>query len=225
MIEESPCPILTEKERQELQSIAIKATEALNYVNTGTIECLMDQAHHFYFMEMNTRIQVEHTVSEMITGVDIVREQVRIAAGLELDITQADLTPHGVSLECRINAEDPARDFLPQSGKVDYLYLPTGNLGVRIDTELYPQWTISPFYDSMVAKFVSWGPNRQEAIAKMKRVLDEAVIKGVQTNIEFHQACLECDGQFAKGTVTTDYLENHFLSEWKKGLNHETLRK
>ena len=225
MIEESPCPILTEKERQELQSIAIKATDALNYVNTGTIECLMDQAHHFYFMEMNTRIQVEHTVSEMITGVDIVREQVRIAAGLELDITQADLTPHGVSLECRINAEDPARDFLPQSGKVDYLYLPTGNLGVRIDTELYPQWTISPFYDSMVAKFVSWGPNRQEAIAKMKRVLDEAVIKGVQTNIEFHQAFLECDGQFAKGTVTTDYLEKHFLPEWKKGLNHETLRK
>ena len=225
MIEESPCPILTAKERQELQSIAIKATDALNYVNTGTIECLMDQAHHFYFMEMNTRIQVEHTVSEMITGVDIVREQVRIAAGLELEITQADLAPHGVSIECRINAEDPARDFMPQSGKVDYLYLPTGNLGVRIDTELYPQWTISPFYDSMVAKFVSWGPNRQQAIAKMKRVLDEAVIKGVQTNIEFHQAFLEHDDQFAKGMVTTDYLEKHFLPEWKKGLNHETLRK
>ena len=176
-------------------------------------------------MEMNTRIQVEHTVSEMITGVDIVREQVRIAAGLELEITQTDLVPHGVSIECRINAEDPARDFMPQSGKVDYLYLPTGNLGVRIDTELYPQWTISPFYDSMVAKFVSWGPNRQQAIAKMKRVLDEAVIKGVQTNIEFHQAFLEHDDQFAKGMVTTDYLEKHFLPEWKKGLNHETLRK
>ena len=225
VIEEAPAVILPANVREKMLRWSEQAVRQLNYEGVGTIEFLYNPDGSFYFMEMNTRIQVEHTVSEMITGVDIVREQVRIAAGLELDITQADLTPHGVSLECRINAEDPARDFLPQSGKVDYLYLPTGNLGVRIDTELYPQWTISPFYDSMVAKFVSWGPNRQEAIAKMKRVLDEAVIKGVQTNIEFHQAFLEHDDQFAKGMVTTDYLEKHFLPEWKKGLNHETLRK
>lgn len=223
MIEESPCALLTNAERQHLQEIAIKAADALNYVNTGTIECLMDQKHHFYFMEMNTRIQVEHTVSEMVTGIDIVREQVRVAAGNDLDITQENLVPRGNSIECRINAEDPANDFVPQSGKVDYLYLPTGNLGVRIDTELYPQWVVSPFYDSMVAKFVSWGSNREQAIARMKRILSEAVIKGVQTNVEFHRSFLESDQCFLKGTVTTDYLEKYFLPKWKKGLNHETV--
>lgn len=224
MIEESPCSVLNSQERQELQAIAIKAADAIDYVNTGTIECLMDQDHHFYFMEMNTRIQVEHTVSEMITGVDIVREQVRVAAGLELAITQEDLAPHGTAIECRINTEDPAKDFMPQSGKIDYLYFPTGNLGVRVDTELYPQYVVSPFYDSMVAKIITWGPDRQRTIAKMKRVLGETIINGVQTNIEFHQAILEDQG-FVDGEVTTDYLEKYFLPEWKKGLNDETLRK
>lgn len=224
MIEESPCSILTTSEREKLQSIAMKVADVLDYVNTGTIEFLMDQQHNFYFMEMNTRIQVEHTVSEMITGVDIVKEQVRLAAGENLAITQKDLVAHGLAIECRINAEDPSLDFMPRSGKVDYVYFPTGNLGVRIDSELYPQCEILPFYDSMVAKIITWGPDRMQAIEKMKCVLNETVINGVQTNIEFHQAFLE-DLSFIDGSVTTDHLEKIFLPEWKKGLKNETLRK
>ncbi|WP_290032835.1 acetyl-CoA carboxylase biotin carboxylase subunit [Ligilactobacillus cholophilus] len=222
IIEESPCSILKNDERMELGKIAIKATESLNYLNTGTIEFLMDEHHNFYFMEMNTRIQVEHTISEMVTGVDIVKAQVLIANGDDLPFTQDDLKAHGTSIECRVNAEDPQNNFCPASGTVDYLYLPTGNLGVRIDTELYPQATVSPFYDSMVAKVVSWGPTRDEAIAKMKRLLDEIIIKGIKTNIEFHQAFL-CDNQFMQDNVSTEYLEKEFLPEWKKGRFDATL--
>lgn len=216
MIEETPCPILTPTEREKLGEISLKATEALNYLNTGTIEYLMDEQHHFYFMEMNTRIQVEHTVSEMITGIDIVKAQVKVANGEELPFKQCDLSGHGVSLECRINAEDPAYDFRPAAGTVDYLYFPAGNLGVRFDSELYSGAKVSPFYDPMVAKIICWGKDRTAAIAKMKRLLGETVIRGITTNIEFHKAFLS-DPIFLQGQVTTDYLENHFLPQWKKG--------
>ena len=210
MIEESPCPILTEKERQELQSIAIKATDALNYVNTGTIECLMDQDHHFYFMEMNTRIQVEHTVTEMVTGVDLVQLQVEVAAGKPLGVTQDQLIPQGHAIECRINAEDPANNFRPSTGQVKDLYLPVGNLGMRIDTALYPGATISPFYDSMIAKVVALGSSREVAIAKEQRLLKEMVIKGIYTNQAFHLRIL-ADTGFLAGKATTNYLEQAIL--------------
>lgn len=215
MIEESPCSLLTPAERTKLGEIAVKAANSLDYVNTGTIEFLMDQGHHFYFMEMNTRIQVEHTVSEMVTGTDIVAAQVKVANGEALPFAQEDLQAHGYSIECRLNAEDPENDFRPVAGKIDYLYLPSGTLGVRIDTELYPQASISPFYDSMVAKIVSWGPDRKAAIAKMKRILNEFVIHGVKTNLEFHRAFLN-DTVFLKDQVSTDYLEKKFLPKWKK---------
>lgn len=217
VIEETPCSILNDDERKQLGTIAIQAAKSLDYLNTGTIEFLMDEEHHFYFMEMNTRIQVEHTISEMVTGQDIVKAQVQVANGGKVPFTQRKLEAHGVAIECRINAEDPANNFCPAAGTVEYLYLPTGNLGVRIDTELYPQAKVSPFYDSMVAKVISWGRTRDEAIAKMKRILSELVIKGIKTNVKFHQAFLE-DPVFKSGNVTTDYLEKQFLPKWKEDL-------
>src|SRR5699024_3163177 len=151
MIEESPCLLITEDQRKELGNIAIKAANAINYVNTGTIEFLMDSQHNFYFMEMNTRIQVEHTVTEMVTGIDLVKAQVKVASGERLPFNQNDIQINGSAIECRINAEDPSKNFMPQVGKVRYLYFPVGNLGMRIDSDLYAGWEITPFYDSMIA--------------------------------------------------------------------------
>ena len=147
MIEESPCLLITEEQRKELGNIAIKAANAINYVNTGTIEFLMDDQHNFYFMEMNTRIQVEHTVTEMVTGIDLVKAQVKVASGERLPFNQNDIQINGSAIECRINAEDPSKNFMPQVGKVRYLYFPVGNLGMRIDSDLYAGWEITPFYD------------------------------------------------------------------------------
>lgn len=186
VLEESPCDLITENERKELGEVAVKAARAANYVNTGTIEFLMDQDHHFYFMEMNTRIQVEHTVTEMVTGVDLVKAQIQVANGGPLPFTQKDLRAKGHAIECRINAEDPANNFMPSIGKVSYLYLPVGNPGMRIDTALYQGQQISPYYDSMLAKVVALGNTRKEAIAKMKRLLEEIVLQGITTNQEFH---------------------------------------
>ena len=185
VLEESPCDLITENERKELGEVAVKAARAANYVNTGTIEFLMDQDHHFYFMEMNTRIQVEHTVTEMVTGVDLVKAQIQVANGGPLPFTQKDLRAKGHAIECRINAEDPANNFMPSIGKVSYLYLPVGNPGMRIDTALYQGQQISPYYDSMLAKVVALGNTRKEAIAKMKRLLEEIVLQGITTNQEF----------------------------------------
>lgn len=184
VLEESPCDLITENERKELGEVAVKAARAANYVNTGTIEFLMDQDHHFYFMEMNTRIQVEHTVTEMVTGVDLVKAQIQVANGGPLPFTQKDLRAKGHAIECRINAEDPANNFMPSIGKVSYLYLPVGNPGMRIDTALYQGQQISPYYDSMLAKVVALGNTRKEAIAKMKRLLEEIVLQGITTNQE-----------------------------------------
>ena len=171
MIEESPCLLITEEQRKELGNIAIKAANAINYVNTGTIEFLMDDQHNFYFMEMNTRIQVEHTVTEMVTGIDLVKAQVKVASGENLPFSQDDIQINGSAIECRINAEDPSKNFMPQVGKVRYLYFPVGNLGMRIDSDLYAGWEITPFYDSMIAKVISLGQDRHEAIEKVKRLL------------------------------------------------------
>ena len=220
MIEESPCSQLTAAERAHLGEIALRATEAIDYLNTGTIEFLMDQEHHFYFMEMNTRIQVEHTISEMITGIDLVKAQIIVAAGVDLPFTQNDVRISGHAIECRINAEDPQRDFMPAVGKVTKLYLPVGNLGVRIDSELYSGATISPYYDAMIAKVVAWGHDRDEAIAKMIRLLKEMRVEGVTTNQQFHLEILK-DPVFRAGTFTTDYVETQVLPRWKEKMGEK----
>lgn len=215
MIEESPCLLITEEQRKELGNIAIKAANAINYVNTGTIEFLMDSQHNFYFMEMNTRIQVEHTVTEMVTGIDLVKAQVKVASGENLPFNQNDIQINGSAIECRINAEDPSKNFMPQVGKVRYLYFPVGNLGMRIDSDLYAGWEITPFYDSMIAKVISLGQDRHEAIEKVKRLLSEMLITGVKTNQSFYLDILK-DKDFLDGKVTTEYLEQNFLPKWKE---------
>lgn len=218
VLEESPCDLITENERKELGEVAVKAARAANYVNTGTIEFLMDQDHHFYFMEMNTRIQVEHTVTEMLTGVDLVKAQIQVANGGPLPFTQKDLRAKGHAIECRINAEDPANNFMPSIGKVSYLYLPVGNPGMRIDTALYQGQQISPYYDSMLAKVVALGNTRKEAIAKMKRLLEEIVLQGITTNQEFHLNILN-DPTFIKGDFNNTYLEQGFMPQWRSEIN------
>lgn len=215
MIEESPCLLITEEQRKELGNIAIKAANAINYVNTGTIEFLMDSQHNFCFMEMNTRIQVEHTVTEMVTGIDLVKAQVKVASGENLPFNQNDIQINGSAIECRINAEDPSKNFMPQVGKVRYLYFPVGNLGMRIDSDLYAGWEITPFYDSMIAKVISLGQDRHEAIEKVKRLLSEMLITGVKTNQSFYLDILK-DKNFLDGKVTTEYLEQNFLPKWKE---------
>ena len=215
MIEESPCLLITEEQRKELGNIAIKAANAINYVNTGTIEFLMDSQHNFYFMEMNTRIQVEHTVTEMVTGIDLVKAQVKVASGENLPFNQNDIQINGSAIECRINAEDPSKNFMPQVGKVRYLYFPVGNLGMRIDSDLYAGWEITPFYDSMIAKVISLGQDRHEAIEKVKRLVSEMLITGVKTNQSFYLDILK-DKNFLDGKVTTEYLEQNFLPKWKE---------
>ncbi|BDI02307.1 acetyl-CoA carboxylase, biotin carboxylase subunit [Ligilactobacillus murinus] len=222
MIEESPCALITDAQRKYLGELAIKAAEAINYRNTGTIEFLMDQEHKFYFMEMNTRIQVEHTVTEMVTGVDLVKAQVKVAFGQDLPFEQADIKLLGTAIECRINAEDPAKNFTPSVGKVDYLYFPVGNLGMRIDSDLYAGAKISPYYDSMIAKVIVLGENRHEAIEKLKRLLSEMVISGIKTNQNFYLTILEDQG-FLDATFNTDYLERVLLPEWKRGNADETV--
>lgn len=218
VLEESPCDLITENERKELGEVAVKAARAANYVNTGTIEFLMDQDHHFYFMEMNTRIQVEHTVTEMVTGVDLVKAQIQVANGGPLPFTQKDLRAKGHAIECRINAEDPANNFMPSIGKVSYLYLSVGNPGMRIDTALYQGQQISPYYDSMLAKVVALGNTRKEAIAKMKRLLEEIVLQGITTNQEFHLNILN-DPTFIKGDFNNTYLEQGFMPQWRSEIN------
>ncbi len=222
MIEESPCALITDAQRKYLGELAIKAAEAIDYRNTGTIEFLMDQDHKFYFMEMNTRIQVEHTVTEMVTGVDLVKAQVKVAFGQDLPFEQADIKLLGTAIECRINAEDPAKNFTPSVGKVDYLYFPVGNLGMRIDSDLYAGAKISPYYDSMIAKVIVLGENRHEAIEKLKRLLSEMVISGIKTNQNFYLTILEDQG-FLDATFNTDYLERVLLPEWKRGNADETV--
>ncbi len=220
VLEESPCKLITPTERKELGQIALQAVNGIDYLNTGTLEFLMDQDHHFYFMEMNTRIQVEHTVTEMVTGIDIVKAQVRVAAGAPLPFDQSDIQLQGAAIECRINAEDAEHGFIPSTGQVKYLYLPAGNLGMRIDTALYQGATVTPFYDSMIAKVIALGHNREEAIEKIKRLLNEMVIVGINTNQTFQQALLT-DPTFISGQFSTAYLEKQFLPLWKERISQD----
>lgn len=211
LVEETPSPAIDEKKRQEMGEAAVKAAAAVNYSGAGTIEFIYAADGNFYFMEMNTRIQVEHPVTEMVTGVDLIKQQIYVAAGEKLSIKQEDVTFNGWSMECRINAEDPNKKFMPSPGKVE-MYLPPGGLGVRVDSAVYPGYVISPFYDSMVAKLITYGATREEAISRMKRALDEFVIDGVKTTIPFHLKLLNHE-KFVEGDFNTKFLELYDLSD------------
>ncbi len=209
MIEESPCPFLSEEKRAAIAQTAVTAAKAVGYESAGTIEFLVDDAENFYFMEMNTRIQVEHSVAEMRFNIDLVREMIRVAGGMELSWKQEDLKPVGHAIECRINAERPARNFMPSPGPVTALNFPGGN-GVRIDSAMYAGGEISSYYDSMVAKIITHAPTREEAIEKMKCALEETVIGGVYTNLDIQYAIM-CNDVFRNGEATTSFIE-HFLA-------------
>ncbi|MGI6217020.1 MAG: acetyl-CoA carboxylase biotin carboxylase subunit [Coriobacteriales bacterium] len=209
LIEEAPSPALTEELRQEMGATALRMVEASGYTNAGTVEFLLDVDDSFYFMEMNARVQVEHGVSESITGVDIIKEQIRIAAGEEMTCKdRAPFSPFGHAIEFRINAEDPDNDFRPSPGKITKLRMPAGP-GVRVDTHLYEGYTIPPYYDSMLAKLVVWGIDRDEAIDRARRALDEFVIEGIPTTIPFHKMVVENE-DFQRGEVYTDFIEKEF---------------
>lgn len=207
LIEEAPCSVLTPDIREAMGNVAVRAALAVNYSGAGTLEFLLGPDGQFYFMEMNTRIQVEHPVTEMVTGVDLIKEMISVAEGNPLSFTQEDIVINGWSIECRINAEDPERNFMPSPGKIGF-YLPPGGLGVRVDSAAYPGYTISPFYDSMIAKLIVWAPTRQEAIAKMKRALAEFAVEGIHTTIPFHQKLLE-HPVFLDGNFDIKFLEEH----------------
>ncbi len=204
LVEEAPCPVMTPDLRRRMGAAAVKGAKAIDYVGAGTIEMLLDEDGSFYFMEMNTRIQVEHPVTEMITGVDLVKEQIRVAAGLPLSVTE---TPElrGHVIECRVNAEDPARNFQPSPGKIEVFHMPGGN-GVRVDTHAYAGYTVPPFYDSMIAKLIVHGRDRDEALAKMRLALDTFIIQGVTTTIPF-LGLLMNHPKFVAGDVHTKFLE------------------
>ena len=214
VLEECPSPALDEATRKAMGEAAVRAAKAVGYESAGTIEFLYDRQGKFYFMEMNTRIQVEHPVTEMVTGIDIVKEQIRIAEGNPLPFAQEDIHLRGHAIECRINAEDPDRNFAPCPGTIDYLLVPGGCLGVRIDSAIYPGYTIPSFYDSMIAKVITYGNTRKEAIEKMRRCLYEFVISGIQTNIEFQERILT-NAQYQKGIFDTDFLSGVILKESK----------
>ena len=204
LVEESPCPVMTPDLRKRMGDAAVKGAKAIDYVGVGTVEMLLDEDGSFYFMEMNTRIQVEHPVTEMITGIDLVKEQIRVAAGERMSITE---TPEmrGHVLECRVNAEDPARNFQPSPGRIDVFHMPGGN-GVRVDTHAYAGYAVPPFYDSMIAKLIVHGRDRTEALAKMRLALDTFIIEGVTTTIPFLRTLMD-HPKFIAGDVHTKFLE------------------
>ncbi|WP_347551657.1 acetyl-CoA carboxylase biotin carboxylase subunit [Pseudalkalibacillus hwajinpoensis] len=210
LVEETPSPALDDSVRTAMGDAAVRAAKAVNYAGAGTVEFIYDQNGNFYFMEMNTRIQVEHPVTEMVTGVDLIKEQIKVADNETLGLTQQDVTLTGWAMECRINAEDPENGFMPSPGKVE-TYLPPGGFGVRVDSAVYPGYMIPPFYDSMVAKLITYGATREEAILRMKRALSEFMIKGVKTTIPFHQKLLKHE-KFVEGNFNTKFLEIYELS-------------
>nr|WP_302328484.1 acetyl-CoA carboxylase biotin carboxylase subunit [Salirhabdus salicampi] len=212
LIEETPSPAITPEIREEMGQAAVKAAEAVQYRGAGTVEFIFDQSEQkFYFMEMNTRIQVEHPVTEMVTGIDLIKEQILVASGEKLQHKQEDIEFNGWSIECRINAEDPFKNFMPSPGRVN-MYYPPGGLGVRIDSAAYTGWMIPPYYDSMIAKLITHGKTREEAIQRMKRALDEFVVEGVKTTIPFHQRMME-HPVFKNGDFNTKFLEKHHIME------------
>jgi acetyl-CoA carboxylase biotin carboxylase subunit len=215
LIEESPSPALSPEMRKRMGDAAVQAAKSIGYEGAGTVEFIF-AGDRFYFMEMNTRIQVEHPVTEMITGTDLIKEQIRVASGMKLSWKQEDIEFRGHSIECRINAEDPERNFLPSPGKID-AYIAPGGPGVRIDSHCYPGYSIPPYYDSLVSKLIVWGQDRAEAIQRMQRALDEYAITGIKTTIPFHQKVLAHEA-FQRGDVHTDFIDK-YMSPRDSGAN------
>lgn len=213
VLEEAPSVVISKQKRSELGEAAVRAAKAVNYRNAGTIEFLMDESGSFYFMEMNTRIQVEHPITEMITGIDLVKKQLEIAAGEKLTLKQSEITISGHAIECRINAENPAFNFAPAPGTIHNLFLPSGGLGLRVESGMYSGYTIPPYYDSMIAKVIVHGQTRFEALMKMQRALGELVTDGVTTNAEFQMDLISHPNVIA-GDYDTAFLQNIFLPEW-----------
>ena len=211
VLEESPSPISDPELRDKMSKAALDLCNAVNYENVGTVEFLVDEKKNFYFMEMNTRIQVEHPVTEMVTGIDLIKEQIRSAAGKKLTIKQSDIKINSHAIECRINAED-SDTFAPSPGKITALHTP-GGYGVRVDSFVYAQYKVVPFYDSMIGKLIVHAPNRTDAIAKMRQALDEYVIEGIKTNIAFHKKIL-ASKKFREGDYDTHFLEE-FLPKYE----------
>ena len=211
LLEESPAVIMTDDLRRKMGEAAVKAAKACGYTNAGTVEFLVDKDKNFYFMEMNTRIQVEHPVTEMVTGIDLIKEQIKIAAGKELGFTQAEVHLDGHAIECRVNAEDPSKGFRPCPGKIKSIHMP-GGFGVRIDTAVYQGYEIPPYYDSMIAKVIVKGRDRNEAIQKMKVALSEFLIEGIVTNVDFQLNLLR-DPDFEKGDFDIGFLNRKDLTK------------
>lgn len=211
LLEEAPSAVLDEQLRAKMGEAAVKAAQSINYVGAGTVEFLLDKSGNFYFMEMNTRIQVEHPVTEVITGLDLIAEQIRIAQGEKLRFTQEEVRLQGHAIECRINAEDPEHNFRPQPGRIS-AYLPPGGPGVRMDSHVYTDYEIPPYYDSLIGKLIVWGKDRDIAIKRMKRALRECAITGVPTTIGFHQKILDTPA-FLKGEVYTNFIQEHLTDD------------
>jgi acetyl-CoA carboxylase biotin carboxylase subunit len=207
--EEAPSPVITEKQRHDIGMRCVNAMKKLGYRGLGTVEFLYEDGQ-FFFIEMNTRVQVEHPVTEAVTGIDLVREQIRVAAGEALDITQDDIKINGHAIECRINAEDP-ENFMPSPGRIDFNH-PPGGYGVRVDSAIYTGYTVPPHYDSMVAKLIVWGHDRQECIVRTRRALSEYVISGIKTTIPLHKK-ISLDEKMVKGDYTIHWLEREFLKK------------
>ncbi len=214
LLEEAPSPAIDEKTRKEMGEAAVRAAKAINYEGAGTCEFLLDSDGKWYFMEMNTRVQVEHCVTEMISQVDIVREQILVAAGEKLSYTQDNVRLYGHAIECRINAENPAKDFMPSPGKIDGYFAP-GGYGVRVDSHVYSGYSIPPYYDSMIGKLICWGRTRNEARRRMYQALKEYVVTGIETTIPFHQDIIE-DDVFISGNFNTGFIEDYYK---RKGQN------
>ncbi len=208
VLEEAPCQVLNESVRKAMGECAVKVAKYIGYYSAGTVEFLLDENQSFYFMEMNTRVQVEHPVTEMITGLDIIKEQIRIAAGLPLSISQEEVITSGHAIECRVNAEDAYHNFRPCPGSITNLHIPGGN-GVRVDTAIYTGYKIPPYYDSMLAKVIVKGRNREEAIDKMRSVLGEFIVEGVTTNIDFLYEIIQ-NRTFCNGEINTGFIEQEF---------------
>ncbi len=214
LLEEAPSPAIDEATRKEMGAAAVRAAKAINYEGAGTCEFLLDHDGKWYFMEMNTRIQVEHCVTEMISNIDLVREQILVASGEKLDFTQDDIVLRGHAIECRINAENPEKDFMPNPGQITG-YVTPGGFGVRVDSHAYQDYKIPPYYDSMIGKLICWGRTRNEARRRMYRALKEYVITGVETTIPFHQEIIE-DEVFMSGKFNTGFIEEFYKRTGKK---------
>ena len=208
VLEEAPCDVISPELRRRMGDTAVRAAKAVGYENAGTIEFLLDKDKNFYFMEMNTRIQVEHPVTEMVTGMDLIKEQIRVAAGEPLSVTQEDVTIKGHAIECRIKAENPSKNFMPCPGLITNVHIPGGN-GVRVDTHIYSDYKVPANYDSMLMKLIVYDKDRESAIAKMRSALGEVVIEGIETNINFQYEILENDA-FQEGDTDTSFIEKYF---------------